>query len=347
MSTQQQVAVVILNYNGKSFLEKFLPSIIQNSGGNQIYVADNGSEDDSVKFLNEHFQQVQVILNKYNYGYAKGYNLALKQIEAKYYILLNSDVDVPANWINPVIDLMESKPSIAACQPKIIDFANTNRFEYAGASGGFIDKFGYPFCRGRVFNSLEEDLHQFDDAVEIFWATGACLFVRASAFWEVGGLDDDYFVYMEEIDLCWRLKNVGYQIYVEPKSAIYHVGGGTLNKLSKRKTYLNFRNNLTTLTKNHPSKNLFLKILIRLVLDGVAGFKFLLDGQPKHTWAVFRAHITYYQWLPKTLAKRKKLQQLPQFKYNTSQMYKGNIVFEYFINGKRNFNQLIKGFFAN
>jgi len=345
MSTQQQVAVVILNYNGKSFLEKFLPSIIKNSGDHQIYVADNGSADDSVKYLKEHFPQINIILNQANYGYAKGYNLALKQIDAKYYILLNSDVDVPMNWIQPIIHLMENNPTIAACQPKIIDYQFTNRFEYAGASGGFIDKFGYPFCRGRVFNSLEDDVQQFNNAVEVFWATGACLFVRASAFWEVGGLDDDYFAHMEEIDLCWRLKNLGYQIYVEPQSVIYHVGGGTLNKLSKRKTYLNFRNNLTTLTKNHPPEKLFLKILIRLVLDGVAGFKFLLDGQPKHSWAVFRAHMTYYSWLPKTLAKRKKLQQLPQFKYNTSHMYKGNIVFEYFVQGKRKFSQLTKGFF--
>lgn len=346
MSTEAQVAVVILNYNGKKFLEKFLPSVLKHSNQHQVYVADNGSTDDSIAFLKQHYSQVIQIENKGNFGYAKGYNLALKQVQAKYYVLLNSDVEVPQNWIEPVIELMEAKDKIAACQPKILDHAKANCFEYAGAAGGYIDRFGYPFCRGRVFNYLEEDRGQFDDAREIFWATGACLFLRASAFWEVGGFDDDYFAHMEEIDLCWRLKNIGYQIYIEPKSVIYHVGGGTLNKLSKRKTYLNFRNNLTTLTKNHPNKHLFFKILIRLVLDGVAGIKFLLDGQPKHSWAVFMAHMTYYRWLPKTLAKRKHQQQLPNFKFNCSNMYNGNVVFEYFVKGKRTFNDLKKGFFS-
>lgn len=346
MSTEAQVAVVILNYNGKKFLEKFLPSVLKHSNNCLVYVADNGSTDDSTVFLKQHYPQVIQIENKGNFGYAKGYNMALKQIKAKYYILLNSDVEVPQNWIEPVIERMEANNKIAACQPKILDHAKPNCFEYAGAAGGFIDRFGYPFCRGRVFNYLEEDHGQFDDAREIFWATGACLFLRASAFWEVGGFDDDYFAHMEEIDLCWRLKNLGYQIFIEPQSVIYHVGGGTLNKLSKRKTYLNFRNNLTTLTKNHPSKHLFFKILIRLVLDGVAGIKFLLDAQPKHTWAVFRAHMTYYRWLPKTLAKRKQQKQLPNFKYSCANMYNGNVVFEYFVKGKRTFAELQKGFFS-
>lgn len=345
MSTLNKVAVVILNYNGKLFLEKFLPTIIRNSPNSEIYIADNGSTDESLKFLKENFPQIKIILNQGNFGYAKGYNLALKQIQSEYYVLLNSDVDVPVNWIEPIITLMDKNQKMAACQPKILDFYQNNVFEYAGASGGYIDRLAYPFCRGRVFNSIEKDTHQFEDATEVFWASGACLFLRTSAFWEVGGLDDDYFAHMEEIDLCWRLKNVGYTVYVEPKSVIYHVGGGTLNKLSKRKTYLNFRNNLTTLTKNHPPKNLLIKILIRLVLDGVAGFKFLLDGQPKHSFAVFRAHMTYYRWLPKTLTKRKKMEQLPNFKYNFSHIYKGNIVFEYFVKGKRKYNELHKGFF--
>jgi GT2 family glycosyltransferase len=345
MSTLNKVAVVILNYNGKLFLEKFLPNIILHSANSEIYLADNASTDESLKFLAEYFPQVKIIPNHGNFGYAKGYNLALKQIRSEYFVLLNSDVDVPVNWIEPIITLMNNDKKIAACQPKILDFYQKDVFEYAGAAGGFIDRFAYPFCRGRVFNSIEKDTHQFEDATEVFWATGACLFVRASAFWEVGGLDDDYFAHMEEIDLCWRLKNIGHKIYVEPKSVIYHVGGGTLNKLSKRKTYLNFRNNLTTLTKNHPPKNLLIKILIRLILDGVAGFKFLLDGQPKHFFAVFRAHMTYYRWLPRTLAKRKKMQQLPNFNYNFSHIYKGNIVFEYFVQGKRKFSELHKGFF--
>jgi len=224
-----KVAVVILNFNGKKFLEKFLPNVIANSVGHQIYVADNGSTDDSIDYLKANFPQVTIIEIKDNCGYAKGYNIALKQLTANYYILLNSDVEVTANWIEPVIDLMEKDQKIAACQPKLLDFKNRDEFEYAGASGGYIDKYGYPFCRGRLFNTLEKDTKQYNNATEVFWATGACLFVKAKAFWEVDGLDDDYFAHMEEIDLCWRLKNVGYSIYVEPTSLVYHVGCGTLN----------------------------------------------------------------------------------------------------------------------
>lgn len=212
MSTLNKVAVVILNYNGKLFLEKFLPNIILHSANSEIYLADNASTDESLKFLAEYFPQVKIIPNHGNFGYAKGYNLALKQIRSEYFVLLNSDVDVPVNWIEPIITLMNNDKKIAACQPKILDFYQKDVFEYAGAAGGFIDRFAYPFCRGRVFNSIEKDTHQFEDATEVFWATGACLFVRASAFWEVGGLDDDYFAHMEEIDLCWRLKNIGHKI---------------------------------------------------------------------------------------------------------------------------------------
>lgn len=340
------VAVVILNFNGKSFLEKFLPNILSNSPGHLIYVADNGSTDNSIKYLIENFPQVNIISIQENCGYAKGYNTALKQITADYYILLNSDVEVSPNWIEPIIGLMEKETLIAACQPKLLDFINRDQFEYAGASGGFIDNYGYPFCRGRIFNSLEKDSNQYNTAFEIFWATGACLFVRAKAFWEVGGLDDDYFAHMEEIDLCWRLKNLGYSIFVEPKSVVYHVGGGTLNKLSSRKTFLNFRNNLITLTKNHPSNFLFFKLLYRFELDGIAAIKFLFDAQPKHFFAVIRAHFAYYYLLPTTLAKRKKLKQLPNFKFNRSFTYKKNIVFEYFLRKKRKFSDLNGGFFS-
>ena len=340
------VAVVILNFNGKSFLEKFLALIIRNSTGHSIFVADNGSTDDSIKYVIDNFPQVTVISIKENCGYAKGYNVALKQINADYFVLLNSDVEVEQNWIEPIIDLMQKDPKIAACQPKLIDFKNRDQFEYAGASGGFIDNYGYPFCRGRIFNSLEKDSQQYNNAVEIFWATGACLFVKAKPFWEVGGLDDDYFAHMEEIDLCWRLKNLGYSIYVEPKSVVYHVGGGTLNKLSSRKTFLNFRNNLITLTKNHPSNSLILKLFYRFILDGIAAFKFLLDAQPKHFFAVIKAHFAYYAMLPKTLSKRKKLKQLPNFKFNRSFTYKGNIVFDYFLRKKQKFSDLDSGFFS-
>jgi len=341
------VAVVILNYNGKHFLDKFLPGTIKNSYPHQIVVADNGSQDDSVDFLKQHFPEVRVVENKNNYGYAKGYNVALKQITADYYILLNSDVEVSPGWIAPLIQLMQNNPDIAACQPKIIDYNQRTLFEYAGAAGGFIDKFGYPFCRGRIFNTIEEDKGQFDEAAEIFWATGACLFVSSKAFWQVGGLDDDYFAHMEEIDFCWRLKNVGYKIYVQPASIIYHIGGGTLNKLSSQKTFLNFRNNLITYTKNNAPRFLFFKLFHRLNLDGIAAFKFLFDGQPNHFFAVLKAHFYYYRCLNKTLAKRKTMKNLPGFRYTTTQIYQANIVTEYFLKHKRKFHDLKSRFYTD
>lgn len=338
------VAVVILNYNGKKFLEQFLPSVVRHSASCELVLADNGSSDDSVLFVKNNYPGIRIIENKGNFGYSKGYNLALAQLNHSYYVLLNSDVEVTQNWIEPVISRMEANPAIGACQPKIRDYVNRSMFEYAGASGGYIDKYGYPFCRGRLFNVIEEDNNQFNDATEIFWATGACLFVRATAYHKVGGLDDDYFAHMEEIDLCWRMRNFGYSIYVEPASVIYHVGGGTLNKLSKRKTYLNFRNNLTTFTKNHPPRYLFPKIVFRMVLDGVAAFKFLLDGQPKHFYSVLRAHFTYYAWLPKTLAKRRQLKNTPGFKFAFNPVYNGNVVAEHFLRGKKKFKELVRGY---
>lgn len=340
-----KVAVVILNYNGRAFLEKFLPAVIKYSEPNAIYVADNGSTDDSINYLIHNFKTVTILNNNGNHGYAGGYNIALKKIDADIYILLNSDVEVTENWIEPIISLLETDAGIAACQPKLLDYNKRSTFEYAGASGGFIDKYGYPFCRGRVFNTLENDTNQYNNTNEVFWATGACLFVKSQAFWEAGGLDDDYFAHMEEIDLCWRLKNLGYKVFVEPKSLVYHVGGGTLNKLSSRKTFLNFRNNLITLTKNHPPKFLFFKIFFRLILDGVAAFKFLFDGQPKHFFAVIRAHFSYYKYLPSTLHKRKKMKQKSSFKFDVSHMYNGNIVNEYFLKGRKKFTELSKGFF--
>ena len=275
----KKVAVVILNYNGKAFLEKFLPNVIEFSSQDaEIWVADNNSLDGSVDVLREKFPTVKLIENKYNGGFATGYNLALRQIEADYYVLLNSDIEVTENWIKPVIDLMESEESIAVCQPKILSYFNKDEFEYAGASGGFIDRFGYPFCRGRVFQSMEKDEGQYNNPIEVFWATGACFFVKSKYFHEAGGLDDDFFAHMEEIDMCWRLKNVGYKIMVCPSSTVYHVGGGTLPKRSAMKTYLNFRNNFSLLYKNLPSKYLKRIFITRFVLDGVAAFKFLFEG---------------------------------------------------------------------
>jgi len=335
-----KVAVVILNWNGKSFLEKFLPIVIKYSSSAQIIVADNQSSDDSVSFLKQHFPEVRIIINPNNDGFSTGYNLALKQVEAEYYVLLNSDVEVTEKWIEPIMDLMDSNKQIAACQPKILDYNHKTTFEYAGAAGGFMDKYGYPFCRGRIFNSLEEDKGQYNNSTEVFWATGACMFVRAEAFWKVGGFDDDYFAHMEEIDVCWRMKNIGYQIYVEPKSLVYHVGGGTLNKLSPRKTYLNFRNNLITLTKNASPRFLFFKIIYRMILDGVAAFKFLAEGHGSHFIAVIKAHFSFYACLPSTLKKRDEMRLMCGFKDATTGVYTENIVFTHFVKGVKNYSEL-------
>jgi len=311
METQKiKTAVVILNWNGKSWLEKFLPNVIQRSNDAEVIIADNNSSDDSIKFLEENYPNIRIIQNDGNYGYAKGYNLSLKQINAKYFVLLNSDIEVTKDWISPIISLMDSDKTISACQPKILDYNNKNRFEYAGASGGYIDKIGYPFCRGRIFDDLEEDKGQYNDATEIFWATGACLFVRSSHFWEVGGLDKDFFAHQEEIDLCWRLKNKGYKIMVEPKSIVYHVGGGTLNVGSPFKTHLNFRNNLYMMFKNLPLSYLFAIIPVRLVLDGIAAITFLSNKKGiSHFFAVMKAHFSFYFEIPKLITKRRNINQ--------------------------------------
>jgi GT2 family glycosyltransferase len=342
-----RAAVVILNYNGSYYLEKFLPDIIAHSSPYPVIVADNASTDNSVNLLRQKYPTLQVVQNSGNLGYAEGYNQVLKHLDADYFILLNSDVEVSDNWIEPILSLMDSDRKIAACQPKILDYKHRDTFEYAGAAGGFIDKFGYPFCRGRIFNALEKDTAQYNDVHEVFWATGACLFVRSDAFNKVDGLDGDYFAHMEEIDLCWRLKNLGYKIMVQPQSVIYHIGGGTLNKLSRQKTYLNFRNNLTTLTKNHPPRYLLLKIIYRLVMDGVAGLKFLFDGQPKHFFAVLHAHFSYYKRLPSTLSKRAKFKKKQGFEFHEGSMYKGNLVLEHFLGKINKFSDLKRGFHSH
>jgi GT2 family glycosyltransferase len=329
-------AVVILNWNGRKYLEQFLPPLIQYSSGEaEIIVADNASNDDSISFLETNFPSIRIIRNPANEGFARGYNLALKQVKADYYILLNSDIEVTPDWIHPVIDMMEKDPSIAACQPKIRSYFERTKFEYAGAAGGFIDKYGYPFCRGRLFQSIEEDLGQYDDAIEIFWATGACMFVRADLFHQAGGLDEDFFAHMEEIDLCWRLKNLGYKIMYCPQSVVYHIGGGTLPKISWRKTYYNFRNNFYLLYKNLPDNLLIEVFAKRFILDGIAALKFLFTAGFKDFWAIYKAHISFYSTLSKTKAKRKLLKHSPLHK-----VYRKNIVFEYYLRKKKKFTDL-------
>ena len=311
METQKiKIAVVVLNWNGKSWLEKFLPTLINHSKEAIVFVADNASTDESVSFVKDNFPTVKIIVNASNGGYAKGYNDVLKQIDAEYFVLINSDIEVTDGWLSPIISLMDSDEQIAACQPKLLDYNNRATFEYAGASGGFIDNLGYPFCRGRVFGSLEQDKGQYDNVIEVFWTTGACLFVRVKHFNAIGGLDEDFFAHQEEIDLCWRLKNKGFKVMVEPKSVVYHVGGGTLNAGSPFKTYLNFRNNLFMLFKNLPTSSLFTTIPMRLVLDGVAALTFLnKENGLEHVLAIAKAHFSFYFAIPNLIAKRQKISQ--------------------------------------
>jgi len=333
----KKVAVVILNYNGERFLEQFLPTVMANCNPEEveIVVADNASTDNSLDLMQDCFPEIRVIENKSNDGFSTGYNLALQQIEAQYYVLLNSDIEVTPNWIEPIINLMDSDPQIAACQPKIMSYYHREEFEYAGACGGFIDKYGYPFCRGRVFQHLEEDKGQYDKPMEVFWATGACMFVRADLYHQIGCLDDSFFAHMEEIDLCWRLKNAGYKVYCCPQSVVYHIGGGTLPKNSPRKTYLNFRNNLSVLVKNLPEKHVHRVIVYRIFLDWLAALKFLVEGCFKDFQMVFKAHLDFYKRLKPLREKRKKIQ------HNTvSCMYRRNIVFDSMILGKNKFSDL-------
>ncbi|MCK9423152.1 MAG: glycosyltransferase family 2 protein [Bacteroidales bacterium] len=330
------IAVIILNWNGRKYLEKFLPTLLKCSNNEaEIIVADNASTDDSVTFIKTHYPEIRIILNAENAGFAQGYNLALKLVKADYYILLNSDIEVTGNWIQPVIELMESDPMIAACQPKIRSYDEPKKFEYAGAAGGFIDKYGYPFCRGRIFLSIEEDHGQYDEPCEVFWATGACMFVKADIFHQVGGFDEDFFAHMEEIDFCWRLKNNGYRIMYCPYSTVFHIGGGTLPKASWRKTYFNFRNNFFLLYKNLPQERLFSVFAVRLFLDGIAAFKFLFQAGFKDFWAVTRAHMSFYRSLGKTRLKRRTLIQ-----GSMKNVFGKKIVFEYYIKGARKFSDL-------
>lgn len=336
MFTNSKTAVVILNWNGKEFLKKFLPGVVEYTHDDgAIIVADNNSSDDSVALLSNDFKTVGIIRNESNGGFATGYNQALQQIDAEYYVLLNSDIQVTDGWLKAPIALMDSDKSIAACQPRIKSFHQPDQFEYAGAAGGFIDIFGYPFCQGRIFQNIEKDENQYNQPREIFWASGACMIVRASVYHQLGGLDDDFFAHMEEIDFCWRAKQSGYKIMYCPESVVYHVGGGTLPKKSWKKTYLNMRNNSIMLCKNLPKRYLVPVLFTRLVLDGIAALKFLADGGWHDLWAVFRAHISFYRTLPLTLQKRKKIPGVL-----VSQMYKGNIVFEHFLLRRKYFTQL-------
>lgn len=331
-----KVAVVILNWNGQKLLEKFLPKVVKYSQDDaDIYVADNNSTDDSVIFLKTQFPEVKIIQNKINGGYAKGYNDALRQIKADIFVLLNSDIEVTKGWIKPVVFQFKNKPNTAAIQPKLLDFNDKSKFEYAGAAGGFIDFMGYPYCKGRIFNELEKDTKQYNDSYTIFWASGACLFIRSGIYHNLKGFDENYFAHQEEIDLCWRLQNEGYDIQYVGTSTVFHVGGATLKETNPRKTFLNFRNSLFSITKNVPKRFVFIVILMRLVLDGIAGIKFILELRPVHTLAIIRAHFSFYWYLPKMLRKRKFI----SFK-KTNYYDSFSIVWQHFILRKKTYNEL-------
>lgn len=334
-----QIAVVILNWNGKDFLERFLPSVIRHSPKANIYVADNASSDDSCELMTRHFPSVGLIRNDQNYGFAGGYNEALKWLKEEYYVLLNSDVEVTENWLEPMLRLLESDLSIAACQPKVLMFDQKTHFEYAGAAGGFVDKYGFPFCRGRIFETVEQDNGQYDSASEVFWATGACMFVRSKCYHELGGLDADFFAHMEEIDLCWRANRAGLKIMVQPESVVYHVGGGTLSQSNPWKTFLNFRNGLELLVKNVPKSILCQILFVRMLFDGMAAVKFLVAGKPKDFMAVLHAHFAFYRRLRRTFAKR-------SGNYSDKvRQYDRSIVIDYFLRGKKRFKDLAQDTF--
>ncbi|MDB5198848.1 MAG: glycosyltransferase family 2 protein [Chitinophagaceae bacterium] len=338
MSSSPSVAIVILNWNGQKMLEEFLPFIFSSTYDNySVIVADNGSTDNSIPFLKEFYPQVQILKNDVNKGFAKGYNDALKAITAEYYVLLNNDVEAGPGWIEPVIELMQSDTLIAACQPKVLSYVDKNTFEYAGACGGWLDAYGYPFARGRVFDICETDRGQYDTVQQIFWATGACLFIRAEAFHSVGGFDEYFFAHQEEIDLCWRLQLAGNKIFVQPKSVVYHIGGGTLPVGDKRKVYLNFRNNLVMLTKNLPVAQALWKVPFRIGLNKIFALKALFKGNSTAFTAVFKAHFHYLKWL--LFEKNKKI---PQNKTAKLQgMYKGLVIWQYFIKKKKTFSEIV------
>lgn len=328
-----KVAIVILNWNGRKFLEKFLPSVVEYSAGAEVIIADNDSKDDSVSFLKEHYPQLRIILNNENGGYAKGYNDALAQVDAEYYVLLNSDIEVTPGWVQPVIDVMDADPGIAAAQPKLLSYAQKDEFEYAGAAGGFIDKYGYPFCRGRILDTIEKDEGQYDDAREIFWTSGACMFVRSDIFHAHNGFDDDFFAHMEEIDLCWRMKNSGYKIMYYSDVTVFHVGGGVLPNNSPFKLYLNYRNNLFMLYKNLPGHNLYFILFLRMVLDGLSAIVYLVQFNFKSFVAVLKAHFSLYASIKKLNKKRK----LQPSKLIHKEQFPESILLKYFLKKQKKF----------
>lgn len=335
-----KTAIVILNWNGAAMLRRYLPNVIEYSRTDaEVYVADNASSDDSVEMLREHFPSVHLVLLDRNYGFAEGYNRALKEIAAEYYVLLNSDVEVSHHWLSPLVEFMDNHSDVAACQPKLLAINDRDAFEYAGACGGFIDRLGYPFCRGRVFNSIENDNGQYDFATEILWATGACMLVRATDFMAVGGFDGRFFAHCEEIDLCWRLRIAGKRVFCIPDSYVWHVGGGTLPKSNPMKTFLNFRNNLTMLYKNLPDNELSTVMRLRWFLDMLAALQFLVKGKVGDAKAVIRGRRAYLKWRNDFTADRQKIQSSRQINHVTG-MYSFSLLWQYYVKGRTKYSDL-------
>lgn len=336
------LGIAILNWNGEKFLRQFLPGVVAHSRElAEVYVIDNASTDGSIALLKAEFPEVHIITLDRNHGFAGGYNLGLKQVPNEYVVLLNSDVEVTPGWIEPVMRYMQSVPGMVACQPKILDYHRKTWFEYAGAAGGYLDKDGFAFCAGRVFYAFEEDLGQYSENTEVFWASGASLFIERAAYFEVGGLDEDFFAHMEEIDLCWRLKNRGYKVGACRESVVYHYGGGTLDRMNPFKTYLNFRNNLYLLIKNHRGSSLTVKLLRRMILDGIAGMRFITEGNFGYFWAVLKAHFSVYRHLPLMLRKRKEESKHLRAP-NLAGLYQCSVIERFFIQKHKTFTEIVK-----
>lgn len=337
----EKLAIVILNWNGAQMLRQYLPSVLRYSRDEAtVYVADNASTDDSVPMLQAHFPDVKLILLNQNWGFAEGYNKALAQVEAEYYLLLNSDIEVTHHWLTPLIEFMDAHDDVAACQPKLLSMANRDQFEYAGASGGFLDRYGYPFCRGRIFDTIENDNGQYDYPSEVLWATGAALLVRARTYNNIGGLDGRFFAHCEEIDFCWRLRLSGYKVYCLPESVVYHVGGGTLPKSNPMKTYLNFRNNLTMLYKCLPEEDLKRVMRWRWWLDYLAAWEMLLLKRSLGDFkAVYRARWAFSQWRRDFRDDREQIQRSRKLK-DIPERRRFSLLWQYYVKGRKHYCDL-------
>lgn len=337
IKSTKKIAIVVINYNGKNLLKKFLPSLVKYSDIkiSDIFIVDNNSDDGSVDFIKKNYSSVKIIQNDKNYGYAKGYNVGLNKIQSQYLVLINNDVEVSENWLDPMFNSMEQNKKIGSCQPKILSYKNRTTFEYAGAAGGYLDYLGYPYCRGRIFDTVELDKGQYDSPKEIFWSSGACMMVRNKLFKKLEGFDESFYAHMEEIDLCWRIKGLGFKNFCFPKSIVYHLGGGTLNYNSPKKTYLNFRNNLIMITKNESLISLTLKLPFRLFLDILASFYILIKNKSLlHFLEIIKAYVSFIIKLPHILFKKEKT------KMNSNKLNKSIIPFEYYLRGKKRFSDL-------